>query len=53
MVQDADKILKNVLGDLEADLNELFQIECDAADAMMKIRFGPSPTRISTYVFLK
>ena len=34
--------------DLESNLNDLFQIECDAANAMMKIRFGPTPTRFCT-----
>ena len=33
---------------MESNLNDLFQIECDAANAMMKIRFGPTPTRCLT-----
>ena len=41
--------VKNIfLADLESNLDDLFQIECDAANAMMKIRFGPTPTRFCT-----
>ena len=38
----------HILADLESNLDDLFQIECDAANAMMKIRFGPTPTRFCT-----
>ena len=43
-----DDISMIFLADLESNLDDLFQIECDAANAMMKIRFGPTPTRFCT-----